>query len=206
MPSVSKTKSAAPASRTGLHDRKGHRLYLTAAERVAFLVAAQHFPREVRTLCVILHDTGCRVSEALALTPDRVDFSGKAVVFETLKKRTRGVYRAVPVPEATLDLLAMVHGLRERKKRQQKTDPLWPWSRVTAWRRVLEVMDAAKIKDGPHKCPKGLRHGYGVHAISKNIPLNMLSKWMGHASLEVTAIYANALGEEQRNIAARMWA
>jgi hypothetical protein len=28
---------------------------------------------------------------------------------------------------------------------------------------------------------------------------------MGHASLEVTAIYANALGEEQRNIAARMW-
>jgi integrase len=44
-----------------------------------------------------------------------------------------------------------------------------------------------------------------VHAISKNIPLNMLSKWMGHASLEVTAIYANALGEEQHNIAARMW-
>jgi len=43
-----------------------------------------------------------------------------------------------------------------------------------------------------------------AHAISKNIPLNMLSKWMGHASLEVTAIYANALGEEQRNIAARM--
>jgi integrase/recombinase XerD len=28
---------------------------------------------------------------------------------------------------------------------------------------------------------------------------------MGHASLEVTAIYANALGEEQRSIAARMW-
>jgi integrase/recombinase XerD len=66
-------------------------------------------------------------------------------------------------------------------------------------------MDAAKIKDGPHKCPKGLGHGYGVHAISKNIPLNLLSKWMGHASLEVTAIYANTLGEEQRNIAARMW-
>jgi integrase len=66
-------------------------------------------------------------------------------------------------------------------------------------------MDAAKIKDGPHICPRGLRYGYVVHAISKSIPLNMLSKWMGHASLEVTAIYASALGEEQRNIAARMW-
>ena len=124
---------------------------------------------------------------------------------QTLKKRTRGVFRAVPVPDTTLDLLAMVHGLRERKKRKQIPETLWSWSRITAWRRVLEVMDAAKIANGPHKCPKGLRHGYGVHAISKNIPLNMLSKWMGHASLEVTAIYANALGEEQRNIAARMW-
>jgi integrase len=197
--------SKVPAAAMSLHDRKGYRLYLTAEERAAFLAAARQFPREVRTLCVILHDTGCRVSEALSLTPDRVDFYGKAVVFETLKKRQRGMFRAVPVPDATLDLLAMVHGLRERKKRQQKTAPLWPWSCITAWRRVLEVMDAAKITDGPHKCPKGLRHGYGVHAISKNIPLNMLSKWMGHASLEVTAIYANALGEEQRNIAARMW-
>jgi integrase/recombinase XerD len=33
----------------------------------------------------------------------------------------------------------------------------------------------------------------------------MLSKWKGHASLEVTAIYANALGEEQYSINARMW-
>src|SRR5215217_7038854 len=148
MRSVAKAKSASPAARTGLHDTKGHRFYLTAAERAAFLVAAQHFPREVRTLCVILHDTGCRVSEALALTADRVDFSGKAVVFETLKKRKRGVFRTVPVPDATLDLLAVVHGLRERKKGKQKPDALWPWSRATAWRRVLEVMDAAKIKDG----------------------------------------------------------
>ena len=66
-------------------------------------------------------------------------------------------------------------------------------------------MDEAGIPDGPHKCPKGLRHGFGVHAISKDVPLNMLSKWMGHASLEMTAIYANALGEEHRGIASRMW-
>ena len=76
---------------------------------------------------------------------------------------------------------------------------------MTAWRRVKEVMRDAGIEDGPHACPKGLRHGYGIHAMSSGVPLNMLSKWMGHASLEVTAIYANALGEEQQEIAARMW-
>ena len=50
-----------------------------------------------------------------------------------------------------------------------------------------------------------MRHGFGVHAISSGVPLHMLSKWMGHATLEVTAIYANALGAEEQSIAARMW-
>ncbi len=33
----------------------------------------------------------------------------------------------------------------------------------------------------------------------------MLCKWMGHASTEMTAIYANAVGDEEQSIAARMW-
>ena len=41
----------------------------------------------------MLYTTGCRISEALALTPGHVDLTGKAVVFETLKKRRRDVYR-----------------------------------------------------------------------------------------------------------------
>ena len=191
-----------------LYDPQGRRLYLTGAERQAFLDAAKDAPREVRTFCLVLAFSGCRISEALALTPRRVDLPGKAIVFETLKKRRSGVYRAVPVPEGVLDTLNMVHGLTEALKRQKKgvaDQPLWDWSRTTAYMRVKEVLESAQIADGPHKCPKGLRHGYGVLAISSGVPLNMLSKWMGHASLEVTAIYANALGEEQRAIAARMW-
>jgi len=192
-----------------LFDPQGHRLYLTAEERDAFITAANNAAREVRTFSLVLVYTGCRLSEALALTPTSFDFSGRAIVFETLKKRRTGIYRAVPMPQEALDTIDMVHGLQEGGKRKRKLcqdTPLWPWSRTTAYRRIKEVMAAANIADGPHKCPKGLRHGYGVHAISSGVPLNMLSKWMGHASLEVTAIYANALGEEQHNIAARMWA
>jgi hypothetical protein len=37
------------------------------------------------------------------------------------------------------------------------------------------------------------------------VPLNLLSRWMGHAALETTAIYVNALGAEEEAIAARMW-
>ncbi|MEM9128569.1 MAG: tyrosine-type recombinase/integrase [Pseudomonadota bacterium] len=192
---------------TTLFDPNGRRLYLTPEERVAFRAAALEGPRQVRTFCTVLHDTGCRISEALALTPMRIDLNGQAIVFESLKKRRNGVYRAVPVPEASLDALDMVHGLREQRqaKNGEIDTPLWGWSRMTAYRKVMEVMNAANIEDGPHKCPKGLRHAFGIQAITKGVPLNMLQKWMGHAKMETTAIYANALGEQQREIAARMW-
>jgi len=191
-----------------LFDTQGRRLYLMADERAAFLDVAKDADRYVRTFCLVLAYTGCRISEALALSARSFDLSGKAIVFETLKKRRKGVYRAVPVPGAVLDTISMTHGIKEaqkRRKRPKAESPLWDWSRMTAYRRVKELLDAAGIAAGPHKTPKGLRHGYGVQAISSGVPLNMLSKWMGHASLEVTAIYANALGEEQHNIAARMW-
>src|SRR5215210_5124371 len=94
-----------------LFDAEGRRLYFTEEERRAFAAAAQA-PREVRTFCGVLHATGCRISEALALTAQQTDLSGRVVVFESLKKRKRGVFRAVPVPPELLDTLDMVHGIR----------------------------------------------------------------------------------------------
>src|SRR4051794_21988645 len=85
-----------------LHDTQGRRLYLTADERRAFIGSAATAARPVRTLCMVLHDTGCRISEALALTLESIDLSGRAVMFESLKKRRRGIYRAVPVPPTLL--------------------------------------------------------------------------------------------------------
>jgi integrase/recombinase XerD len=189
-----------------LFDAEGRRLYFTEDERRAFVAAASEAPREVRTFCGVLHATGCRISEALALTAQQIDLSGRVVVFESLKKRRRGVFRAVPVPPELLDALDLVHGVREAQRRGQAAKALlWPWSRMTAYRRVQEVIEAAGIAAGPHACPKGLRHGFGVQAVSRGIALNMVQKWLGHAQLTTTAIYANAVGEEEQSIAARMW-
>lgn len=191
-----------------LYDRQGNRLYLTSKERDDFLYTASLQERPVRTFCSILYYTGCRISEALQVIPRRVDFSDQVIVFESLKRRRKGLYRAVPIPESLLDTLDMVHGLREIQKRGKKKDlewPLWPWSRSTAYRRIVSVMEKAGIAEGPHRVPKGLRHGYAIHALNKGVQLNFVSKWMGHAKLETTAIYANAIGEEQLAIAARMW-
>ncbi len=54
----------------------------------------------------------------------------------------------MPVPPELLDTLDMVHGIREAQRRGRVTALLWPWSRMTAFRRVQEVIAAAAIPDG----------------------------------------------------------
>ena len=81
-----------------MFDRQGNRKYLNRLERRAFLRVVQREPDALRrAFCLTLFYTGCRISEALNLTAARVDLSGKAVVFETLKRRKRGHFRAVPI-------------------------------------------------------------------------------------------------------------
>lgn len=206
MSQPTKTDQSKPTGRIELFDGNGQRKYLTGEERQRFHDAARRQTSyEVMTFCLFLYWTGCRISEALAILRSRVDFESKAVTIESLKKRRRGVFRQVPLPEAFLRELDQVHRLRKPKRGEKCQDwRLWEWSRRTATRRVEEVMAAAGI-EGIQATAKGLRHAFAIECLQKGIPLNLASKWLGHASLTTTAIYANALGEEERMIAARLW-
>jgi integrase/recombinase XerD len=189
-----------------LYDSRGQRKYLTPAEQREFLQAAEDAPEEVRTFCATLVYTGCRISEALALTADRVDFGDGVLVLESLKKRRRGIFRAVPVPPVLLASLDLVHDLKSARRQADRGFGvyLWAWSRTTAWRRVCEIMQAAGIT-GLHATPKGLRHAFGIKATTSKVPLNLTQKWLGHTQLSTTSIYADAVGPEEKQIAERMW-
>ena len=185
----------------------GERKYVTPEERQAFIEAARNHPdRASRTFCLTLAHTGCRISEALELNYRRVDLKAGQLVFRSLKKRSsKPNHRAVPVPPDHLDWLELVHGVRQvQRKRRMINDLLWPWSRNTAWRRTKDVMEMAGI-EGPHASPKDLRHGFGVHAMMKDIPLPLVQRWMGHADLETTTIYLQIVGNEEASFAGRLW-
>jgi integrase/recombinase XerD len=141
---------------------------------------------------------GCRLSEALALTVARVDLAAGVLAMKSLKKRRTGIFRNVPVPPVLPNALDMVPGVREAQAQRGKSrgDRLWPWSRMTGW--------LAVPAGWPHVSPKGLRHGFGVAAVTAGIPLNLVQRWLGHAQLTTTAIYANADGAEEKDIASRM--
>jgi site-specific recombinase XerD len=144
--------------------------------------------------------TGARISEVLALTADRLDQSEGTIILETLKRRRRGLFRAVPVPRELLSYLATVHDL----PRHPLNERLWKFSRPTAWKRVRDVMAAADIRPSQAK-PKALRHAFAVEAVQQRIALSLIKKWLGHAKIETTALYAEPVGDEERALAQLMW-
>ncbi len=182
-----------------MFDERGGRKYLNNAERQAFFkVVNTEKNKARRAFGLTLLYTGCRISEALNLTRERVDLSQKAVVFETLKRRQRGLFRAVPVPGTLSALLGEINSGADRSAR------VWRFSRATAYRMIKGSMKQARIA-GTMASPKGLRHGFAVACIGKNIPLTTVQKWMGHARLETTTIYLGVSGDEERNFARRLW-
>jgi integrase/recombinase XerD len=48
-------------------------------------------------------------------------------------------------------------------------------------------------------------HAFGVGAVQQRIALSIIKRWLGHAKIETTAIYASPIGEEERALARLMW-
>jgi integrase len=180
-------------------DRRGSRKYLNGAERRVLLAAIGDEPDALRrAFCLTLFYTGCRISEALNLTVGRIDLAERALIFETLKRRKRGHFRAVPIPDSLCELFQAALAGVEASAR------VWGFSRATGYRLVKGCIGDAGITGGM-ACPKGLRHGMAVACLAQKIPLPTVKKWMGHARLETTAIYLDVSGEEERELAKRLW-
>lgn len=183
-------------SEYSLIDFNGQRKYLNLQERKRFYTCINHLSKERRLFCLLLFWSGVRISEALNLKMEHIDLSEQVVTIKSLKKRGKVSFRQIPLPIELLNELTIVLG--------ETNEAIWTFSRSTASRFVKQVMDDAKI-EGSKACARGLRHSFAVNAITHNVPLTLIQKWMGHASISTTAIYLNVLGVEERNFAKRMW-
>ena len=153
--------------------------------------------RETYVFCRLLLFAGPRISEALELTPRRLDTDERQVVFRTLKRRKR-VFRAAPVPAS------LMTELQELAKGKATDERLWTWCRVTAWRRIKKVMEAAEIQ-GPRAVPRGLRHQFGVETMRESVPLPCTQRLLGHASPNTTVIYQHPTGSDMRGLLSKFW-
>lgn len=116
-----------------------------------------------------------------------------------MESTSQKVYRVL----SFTDVFEIQAKLRERRGINR---PLWDMSRTTAYRLVKQVMARAGIK-GKQATGKGLRHGFGIAMVTAKKPLliHVLPKLMGHSNSEVTEIYLQVVGEEQRGLVMDAW-
>ena len=187
-----------------LYAANNTRKYLNNQERGRALAAMQAL-RIDRALCgLTLAWTGARISEVLALTPMSFQVERCVVAIRTLKRR-RHVVREVPIPPSLMAALDLHFGISMAQRNVASADQrLWRCHRVTAWRSIKHAMTLTHII-GPAACPRGLRHTFGVAALQADVPLHLLQRWLGHARISTTAIYADVCGPEELAFAARFW-
>ena len=193
----------------------GDRLYITKKERDKFLDSASILEPIKRMYCYILAFTGCRASEALEITFDRIDFDGDKILIRTLKQRKEDdqgnlkqpKYRNIKVPKHLMSSLDLVFSIRRaQKKGKDKGVFLFSKCRTTFYRAVKDVMAHAGIKGEMATC-KGLRHGYAISMLTadKPLPLHVLSRNLGHSSSKTTEIYLQVTGEEYDKLVDDAW-
>jgi integrase len=187
-----------------LYAPTGERKYVNLEERRRLIMASADLDTAQALFLLTLIWTGARVSEVLAMTPAAIQIESGVASITTLKRRSHHV-REVPLPADLIEALG-----RHFEIGPASLDPhlahqrLWRWHRVTAWRLVKEAMKRSSVSGRP-ACPRGLRHGFGTGTLQAGVPLNLVQRWMGHARMETTAIYGEAMGPEERAIAGRFW-
>ncbi len=158
----------------------------------------------MQTFALMLAYTGCRISEALAVTVCDVDLYRSLVNIQSLKRRSE-IWREVPIPSEFARELELTHQLRKQQVgARTRVARLWNFSRSTAYRKITGLMGVANVT-GTQASPKGFRHGFGIAAVKVGVPLPTIAAVLGHSSITTTAIYTTAVGKEARDLLQRMW-
>ena len=141
---------------------------------------------------LFLRFTGARISEVLNIDDTKdIDFRNSRVKVITLKrKRTKKVYRTVPIPiEAINELLRYLAMYPDMKGKA------FNLSQPNFYKKMQEIGQRAEIpKDKVH--PHALRHTRAIELINAGMPLNHIQALLGHSSILNTSMYLVVTGKE----------
>ena len=172
--------------------------YIEAHEVNALIRAAPN-PR-ARLLMMIEWRAGLRVSEALALEVGDLSLDVELPTLRVRQGKGRKA-RIVPVhPElhSALSSALQFGNIAE-------SDKIVKASRSTADRWIKEATAGAQkagaIASGRRISNHTLRHSYARHLLMNGIPINYLSRWLGHSSVQTTLIYLELVPDPTGSLA-----
>lgn len=159
---------------------------LTRPELEQLLAHAYGVRGERGTLVKTLVLTGCRVSEFVALDVEDLSYADKEI---TIRHGKGDKARVIPILPKLADELRVYVGNRT-------TGPLFlnrRWERFTQ-RRVQQVVKALAAGAGLTKrvYPHLMRHTVAQHLLEGGMTLEQVQKFLGHASITTTQIYAES--------------
>ena len=172
--------------------------YLEHHEVEALIRAAPN-PR-ARLLFLIEWRAGLRVSEALALKASDLSLEGELPSLRV--RRGKGARaRIVPVHPELQNALASAMQFSD----VGAEDRLVSVTRSTAdrWIRsaVARAEESGSIPPGRRISNHTLRHSYARHLLVNGRPINYVSRWMGHSSIQTTLIYLELVPDPTGSLA-----
>lgn len=162
--------------------RKGRAL--NALERAELLRRVQN--SNLRLLFEFYIWTGCRRSEALALTWNDVDIIDMKLYIPGTK--TEESERVIPISKPLYDIIKQI---------PRKGNRLFNYSPDYVSKQFKKYCPRHKLHD--------LRHTFATICLEKGIALRVVQKWLGHTSIDTTAkIYTHVMDEFQRQEASKL--
>ena len=132
---------------------------------------------------------GLRISEALAL--ERRDVRLKTDRPTLCVRQGKGKRdRVVPVHPELAAAFRTALGYRRKNRRDSRIIGVGRPA-ASAWveETVRRAVETGVIEPGRHVASHTFRHSYARHLLAHGVPINTLSRWLGHSQLSSTLIY-----------------
>lgn len=192
--------------------QSGKQKVFLSADETALVLAA--VPQRYRVLAEFLLATGCRIGEALALTPADVG-DGKVTFSKSYSRRadadgnrpfglgaskTAASERTIAVPRGTLDKLDLTGAL-------VFTNDTGSAINADSFRKNVWIPAVNKSGLPKHRQPglHDLRHTHASRLIDAGIPIVAVSKRLGHSNVSITlSTYAHVAADADARILAAL--
>lgn len=148
-----------------------------------------------------LYSTGCRISEALAVSWGEIDLAKGAVIVTGKGAKDRLVILGRPALRALVRLRDFL--VTHQPKQAVAAAPLFQsdrWERLSARfveRRMKKYLSETELPAdlSPHK----LRHSFATHLLDAGADLRSVQEMLGHTSLSTTQIYTHVSVERLKD-------
>jgi integrase/recombinase XerD len=141
---------------------------------------------KVRALIQLMRWTGLAIRDAVTLERGEIHFDKSAKLYSIVTSRQKtGTHVSVPLkPDVAEELLAVLNG---NPKYVFWSGNGLESSTVTHWQDDMRALfNAAKVESDGHMRSHRLRDTFAVDLLSKGVPMEEVSKLLGHESIKTT--------------------